>query len=103
MTERQSFADWQGKLFADYGNPLVMIGVALLVFPKLALGVSGFETGVSVMPLVRGEEGDDPEHPEGRIRDTRKLLISAALVMSFYLITTSFVTVVLIPAQEFEL
>jgi hypothetical protein len=72
------------------------------VFPKLALGVSGFETGVSVMPLVRGEEGDDPERPRGRIRNTRKLLNAAALTMSFYLITTSFVTIVLIPARAFE-
>jgi len=102
MTQPQSFADWQGKLFADYGNPLIMIGVALLVFPKLALGISGFETGVSVMPLVRGEEGDDPEHPVGRIRNTHKLLTTAGLIMSFYLITTSFITVVLIPAKQFE-
>jgi len=102
ITQPQSLADWQGKLFAGYGNLWVMLGVALLVFPKLALGVSGFETGVSVMPLVRGDEGDDPEHPAGRIRDTRKLLTSAALIMSFYLISTSFVTVVLIPAEEFE-
>jgi hypothetical protein len=102
VTQPQSLADWQGKLFADYGNPLILIGVALLVFPKLALGISGFETGVSVMPLVRGEEGDDPEHPEGRIRNTRKLLTSAGLIMSFYLVTTSFITVVLIPAKEFE-
>jgi hypothetical protein len=102
VTQPQSLAGWQGKLFADYGNPLVMIGVALLVFPKLALGISGFETGVSVMPLVRGDEGDDPEHPAGRIRNTRKLLTSAALIMSFYLVTTSFITVVLIPAKEFE-
>ena len=102
ISQPQDLVEWQSKLFANYGNPLVMIGVALLVFPKLALGVSGFETGVSVMPLVRGEEGDDPEHPAGRIHNTRKLLTSAALIMSFYLITTSFVTVVLIPAQEFE-
>ncbi len=102
IIQPQILADWQDKLFADYGNPWVILGVALLVFPKLALGVSGFETGVSVMPLVRGDERDDPEHPAGRIRGTRKLLTSAALIMSFYLITTSFVTVVLIPAQEFE-
>jgi hypothetical protein len=76
--------------------------VALLVFPKLALGVSGFETGVTVMPLVRGDEGDDPERPEGRIRNTGKLLTAAALIMSFYLITTSLVTTVLIPHEEFE-
>jgi hypothetical protein len=102
VSEPQSLAGWQGKLFADYSNPLIMVGVALLVFPKLALGISGFETGVSVMPLVRGEQGDDPEHPEGRIRNTRKLLTSAGLIMSFYLVTTSFITVVLIPAKEFE-
>ncbi len=102
VTNPSSIADWQHKLFADYGNPLVMVGVAFLLFPKLALGISGFETGVSVMPLVRGDPDDDPEHPEGRIRNTRKLLMSAGLIMSFYLITTSFVTVVLIPAKEFE-
>jgi hypothetical protein len=102
VTNPSSIADWQHRLFADYGNPLVMVGVAFLLFPKLALGISGFETGVSVMPLVRGDPDDDPDHPAGRIRNTRKLLMSAALIMSFYLITTSFVTVVLIPAKEFE-
>ena len=95
-------AEWRGSLFADYGNPLVMVGVSLLVFPQLALGLSGFETGVSMMPLVRGDPEDDPQRPEGRIRNTRKMLTVAALIMSFYLITTSFVTAVLIPAKEFE-
>ena len=98
----QSFTDWTGALFSNYGNPLVMIGVSLLVFPRLALGLSGFETGVGMMPLVRGDEGDDPERPAGRIRNTRKMLTVAALVMSFYLITTSLVTTVLIPHEEFE-
>src|SRR5215210_7866670 len=89
---------WQNALFSSYGDPLTMIAVSALVFPRLALGVSGFETGVSVMPLVRG----DPERPEGRIRNTRKLLNAAALTMSFYLIATSLVTIVLIPAKAFE-
>jgi hypothetical protein len=102
LAEPQSLADWQNSLFADYGNPLVMLGVSLLVFPRLALGLSGFETGVSMMPLVRGDPEDDPARPEGRIRNTRKMLMVAALIMSFYLITTSFITVVLIPAGEFE-
>ena len=59
--------------------------VALLVFPKLALGLSGFETGVAVMPLVQGDPGDTPENPRGRIRNTRKLLTTAALIMSGFL------------------
>jgi len=101
-TSPHTVVHWQNTLFSAYGNPLMMIAVSALVFPKLALGVSGFETGVSVMPLVRGEEGDDPERPEGRIRNTRKLLNAAALTMSFYLIATSFVTIVLIPAKAFE-
>lgn len=44
---------WQAARTA-HSSPLAMIGVALLVFPKLALGMSGFETGVAVMPQVRG-------------------------------------------------
>ena len=76
--------------------------IALLLFPKLALGLSGFETGVAVMPLVKGEPSDTPDHPEGRIRNTRKLLLVAALIMSVFLITSSLVTTLLIPAEEFR-
>jgi len=102
VTNPHTVVHWQNALFSAYGNPLMMVAVSALVFPKLALGVSGFETGVSVMPLVRGEEGDDPERPAGRIRNTKKLLNAAALTMSFYLIATSIVTIVLIPAKAFE-
>jgi hypothetical protein len=101
LTSPHTVFHWQNALFSAYGNPLAMIAVSALVFPKLALGVSGFETGVSVMPLVHGKEEDDPERPEGRIRNTRKLLNAAALAMSFYLIATSFVTIVLIPSKAF--
>jgi hypothetical protein len=68
----------------------------LIFFPKLALGLSGFETGVAVMPLVRGEHGDDPHRPHGRIRNTRKLLATAALIMSCMLLGSSIVTAMLI-------
>jgi hypothetical protein len=101
-TQPQNLTNWQSALFSNHGSPLAMLGVALLVFPQLALGLSGFETGVSLMPLVRGDEGDDPERPEGRIRNTKKMLTTAALIMSFFLITSSFVTAVLIPLEEFE-
>ena len=93
---------WENMLVGQYHNPWLMIGVALLVFPKLALGLSGFETGVAVMPQVRGATGDTSGRPEGRIRNTRKLLTTAAVTMSVFLISTSFITSVLIPQQEFQ-
>jgi len=94
--------DWTTSLFTNYPGPAAMVGISILVFPQLALGLSGFETGVSMMPLVRGDEDDDSEHPEGRIRNTRKMLTAAALIMCFYLITTSFVTTLLIPHERLE-
>ena len=54
-----------------FGHGLATVGFALLVFPKLALGLSGFETGVAVMPLVK---------TPNRIENTRKLLATAALI-----------------------
>jgi len=94
--------NWRHLLTSSYSSPLAMVAVALVVFPKLALGLSGFETGVAVMPLVRGDPDDTPEHPRGRIHNTRKLLMTAALIMSGFLITSSFATTVLIPHQQFE-
>ncbi|WP_030689614.1 APC family permease [Streptomyces globisporus] len=102
LTEGHVVTDWTTALTAEHGNVFVMIGVALVVFPKLALGLSGFETGVAVMPHVRGDAGDTEARPTGRIRDTKKLLTTAALIMSVFLITTSFITTVLIPEKEFE-
>ncbi|MBV9452945.1 MAG: amino acid transporter, partial [Rubrobacter sp.] len=101
-THPQYIANWKYALLTGHDDWLAILGVAIIVFPKLALGVSGFETGVTVMSLVHGDEEDDPEHPEGRIRNTGKLLMAAALLMSFFLITTSFITSVLIPPEEFE-
>ena len=94
--------DWREALFVQHGSPVMMVAVALLVFPRLALGLSGFETGVAVMPLVSGDSTDTASNPAGRIRNTQKLLTSAALIMSVFLITSSFVTTLLIPHEEFE-
>jgi len=57
---------------------------------------------VAVMPLVRGDANDDPGHPTGRIRNTRRLLTTAACTMSVMLMGSSMVTTLLIPAQEFQ-
>src|SRR3989304_1031997 len=58
-----------------------VIGACVLYFPQLGLGLSGFETGVAVMPLVKGDPNDDPAKPLGRIRNTRKLMATAAIIM----------------------
>ncbi|MBV9470010.1 MAG: hypothetical protein JOZ57_12290, partial [Abitibacteriaceae bacterium] len=105
MTHPQAIPAWKNALFAApgvHGNPFMMIAIALLLFPKLALGLSGFETGVAVMPLVKGEAGDTREQPVGRIRNTRRMLLTAALIMSVFLITSSIVTTLLIPPAEFQ-
>ncbi|GAA3264532.1 hypothetical protein GCM10010493_44510 [Streptomyces lavendulae subsp. grasserius] len=101
-TEPHVVADWTQALTAEHGNPFMMIAIALVVFPKLALGLSGFETGVAVMPHVHGDPDDTGARPAGRIRGTKKLLTTAAVIMSVFLICSSFVTTLLIPADEFK-
>jgi hypothetical protein len=90
-----AIAKWQSAVFAQHPHWFAIIAICFLLFPRLALGLSGFETGVAVMPLISGEDLN------ARIRNTRKLLITAAAIMSVFLIATSFVTTVLIPAPAF--
>jgi hypothetical protein len=78
-----------------------IIALSLLYFPKLALGLSGFETGVAVMPLIKGRPEDDPHQPLGRIRNARKLLITAALIMSVCLLGSALVISTLIKPTAF--
>ena len=100
-THPATVGDWSAALTTQHGNPLVIVAIALVVFPKLALGLSGFETGVAVMPHVLGDPADTEDHPAGRIRDTKKLLTTAALIMSGFLLTTSIITTILIPPADF--
>ncbi len=74
----------------------MMLLLSVLYFPKLALGLSGFETGVAVMPLIQGAPGDDPQRPAVRIRNTRRLLATAAVIMSLGLLGSAMVTATLI-------
>jgi len=103
-------ARWQDALWHGHNHWTGLMLAAALTFPKLALGLSGFETGVSVMPLVSGGQ-DEPAHPSspghdsrphGRIRATRWLLTTAALLMSGLLIVSSLVTTLLIPAEAYR-
>ncbi len=95
-------SNWRMALNAGYANPLLMLAGSLLAFPSLALGLSGFETGVVVMPLVKGDPDDTEEKPTGRIRNTHKLLTTAALLMSVLLIASSIVTTLCIPPEAFR-
>ena len=87
---------WKNEAFAQHPHWLGIVAICLLLFPRLALGLSGFETGVAVMPLIRGDD------IQARIRNTRKLLVTAACIMSVFLIATSFITTVLIPPAAFD-
>ncbi|HEY7786095.1 MAG TPA: hypothetical protein VIB00_15290 [Pyrinomonadaceae bacterium] len=119
------FPGWKNALFTHpsvNGSVWFVIGVSLLLFPKLALGLSGFETGVAVMPLVKSDKDltdQEWEHLHStrtgrvagrntqlilraRVEHTKKLLRTAALIMSGLLITSSLVTATLIPADKFN-
>ena len=102
VTNPSAIANWKEALFVQHGNVWMMVALSMVLFPRLALGLSGFETGVLVMPLVKGDPGDTPRKPMGRIRNTGKLLTTAAVIMSVFLMTSSFATTVLIPHEEFE-
>lgn len=124
-THAYHFPEWKRALFANpqvNGNPWMILVASSVLFPKLALGLSGFETGVAVMPLVKGDKelSDDDwqsihstrsDHRDvpnvqrllrGRIQNTKKLLRTAALIMCVMLISSSLVTAILIPAHEFQ-
>jgi hypothetical protein len=96
-----ALARWVDALTAG-GGVGDIVGPAILAFPLLVLGLSGFETGVSMMPLVAADGKTAEERLASRIRNTRKLLTVAALIMSVYLLATSFITTVLVPADAFK-
>ena len=103
LSRPELFSEWRSAALAEHGGSAIkIVVVALVLFPKLALGLSGFETGVAVMPLVAGSSSDSGPRPEGRIRNTHKLLTTAAVTMSVLLVTSSIVTTLLIPPAEFQ-
>ncbi|WP_208322757.1 APC family permease [Salinibacterium sp. ZJ454] len=102
ISEPALAADWLGALTSAGGGFSSILAPALIAFPLLVLGLSGFETGVSLMPLVRASGATPEERLASRVHNTRKLLTGAAVIMSVYLMTSSIVTTLLIPAEAFE-
>jgi hypothetical protein len=96
------FNDWTSRVIQQFHTPLNVTFESLILFPQLALGMSGFETGVAVMPLVKGDDSDTEENPVGRIRNTKKLLTAAAIIMSIFLLVSSVICTLLIPQIEFQ-
>src|SRR6266478_6685590 len=84
---------------ADWATYAAIFLTCVFLFPKLALGLSGFELSMVLMPWIRGEPNDDPGQPRGRIRNARKLLFTAAVIMAVYLLGSSLVTTTLIPGE----
>lgn len=101
VTQPGALADWSAALTSSGAGFGDIAGPALVAFPLLVLGLSGFETGVSMMPLVAAKGATAEERLADKIKNTRKLLTTAAVIMSFYLLGSSFVTTVLIPAEAF--
>ncbi len=89
-------SQWRTGLGALHESPWKMLAASVILFPRLALGLSGFETGVAVMPLIRAES------TQVRIRNARFLLLTAAVIMSVFLMATSIASTVLIPAKQFQ-
>lgn len=102
FTTGGAWANWTDALTSGQGGWTGVIGPAVIAFPLLVLGLSGFETGVSMMPLIAATGEDPKARLRSRIKNTRKLLTTAALIMSVYLIATSLVTTILIPAEQFQ-
>ena len=93
---------WMHALTSTGGGFSGILLPALIAFPLLVLGLSGFETGVSMMPLISAHGKTKEERLSSRIRNTRKLLTTAAVIMSVFLLTSSVVTTLLIPPAAFE-
>jgi hypothetical protein len=92
--------NWRGALTLQYPDVIAVALVAALAVPKLTLGLSGFETGAAVTPLIEGEPSDTEQTPVGRVRGAHRLLTTAALIMSGFLITSSFATTLLISQTD---
>src|SRR5436190_1253206 len=80
------------------------VPVTLVLLTALgAIFLIGFREAVGLaVPLVAGDPADSAAHPAGRIRNAKKLLSVAALIMSVLLVGSSIVTTMLVPEPAFK-
>jgi hypothetical protein len=105
--EQLNAGDWQVRaplapLPGLFGGWVGVALLCLLLLPELSLGFSGFEMSLILMPQVQGNPDDDRAVPRGRIRNTRKMLVVAALIMCVYLLGSVFVTTLLVPPEAYQ-
>ena len=93
---------WHPTRELPYGRDLGALALlCLLFFPHLALGLSGFEMSLVIMPQVRGAAQECVDQPQVRIRNARKVLVAAVFIMAIYLLSATLVATMLIPPHEF--
>jgi hypothetical protein len=76
------------------------VRIALWSFPQMALGISGFEMIMNIVPRVSAGTDNEANPEAGRVRNTRKLMVAAAAIMAVYLVSAVVVTTLLIPSAE---
>jgi hypothetical protein len=111
------WSSWIGSTFRSAGtdggaqNPYSWLWgclyAALWSFPQMALGLSGFEMIMTVVPHVDDgrrtpSTADSNEVNAIRVRNTRKLMFAAASIMAVYLVSAVVVTTLLVPTAALE-
>ena len=96
-------ADWTTALTAQHGDPLMMVALSPAGVPQARAGhVRLRDRRRGDDRTSKGDPGETEADPAGRIRGTKRLLATAAAIMSVFLVASSFVTTLLIPPAEFE-
>src|SRR5262249_22666693 len=78
------------------------VQVVFWSFPQMALGLSGFEMIMNVVPRVTGGLNEQSGTHAGRVRNTRKLMVTAASIMAVYLVSAVLVTTLLVPKSQMK-
>lgn len=73
----------------------------LIIFPQLALGISGFELCMTTTPLISGEPGNEVEQKRHRVSRSRWMMFWLTIIMAVFLIATTLASTLAIPLAKF--